>query len=233
MGVRSLDHWEHTPRIESMRRPTMRADESKNPSKFGKARQSLDRLQQHVEMAPTPEVAQVAIGVYRNRLSRALQLSTTPLRIAPGTSELREQHAHAVALSVADYERRRLREAIHETRHMTLADADDIRASVRREIIERKMIAMGKLHADDPEALLAEAEAFVGELDERAPAAKAYAPSPEETAAIERENDERLAVAEEFAVVFDSISRTTHDGASNVELIDLPWGMAGYHSRES
>jgi hypothetical protein len=182
MGVPALDYRDddgpRMPRLPSH----LRADESKNRAKFGKAHSSLSRL---------PAGSQI----HRKRIQRVMQLSTMgPMRIAPDTVE---GNGTARPIDMQRHRESRLMQDQSDVASMTPEDLDETRMAVRQRALWERLMATA------PGMLMAGYE------------------------------DEQLGKAEEFAATFDSISRTTHDGPSNVQLIDLPWKKAGYHSRES
>ncbi len=72
-----MDQWnEGAPTFVSMRRASgLRADQSKNASKFGKVRQSMGRIQLAVTEADDPTNREMAVHMLEKRARRAMQLA--------------------------------------------------------------------------------------------------------------------------------------------------------------
>lgn len=128
--------------MEPIRRTTrgLRARQDGNPTKFGKLRKSLPRLERGIEAAPTVEQQRAAIDMYRTKMQRMLSMSTTRLRIAPGTNELYDRHEHDLRMAIDHYHKRNLIEAKNEMRYVTRGELNDIRAGIRRERIEDELV---------------------------------------------------------------------------------------------
>lgn len=121
--------------MEPIRRAThgLSARQDGNPAKFSKSRKSLNRLEESMEEAPTKQDRLSAMSIYRSRLARTLSLSTTRLRVAPGTNDLYDRYEYDIWNAKGMYEEGRMKEAKRETSRMTKDDTVDIRAEVRRE----------------------------------------------------------------------------------------------------
>ncbi len=157
MGVLKLDHWDALPAREPMRPHGLRADPSKNRSKFGKSSSSLPRLWQAVREAG-PSVEKAAT-MYEKRMGRVLQLSGIRLEQETVTK------GHARPVDIERYETSLRSRAENETRDLVGESLDDLRAYVRGMLLSERFPHATFARVDS----LDEAERFVAELDHRAP----------------------------------------------------------------
>lgn len=154
MGVRALDYRDddgpRMPRLPSH----VRADESKNRAKFGKARSSLSRL---------PEGSRI----HRKRVQRVMQLSTTgPMRIAPETTDF---EGVARPVDMQRYRESRRMQDASDVASMTPEELNDVRVAAKQRALWERLMAItpGSLMAGYEDEQLAKAEEFAGTFDER------------------------------------------------------------------
>lgn len=86
-----MDHWdEDAPTFVSMRRATgLRADQSKNASKFGKVQESMGRIQLAVTEAGDPAYREMAVHMLEKRARRAMQLAGIDVSITRTAKKLK------------------------------------------------------------------------------------------------------------------------------------------------
>ena len=144
MGVHKLDdHWEETPRVVPMARMprSLRADESKNPRKFGDVRKSVDRIGRTVGSIECSEERSLVMRMLEKKARRMLQLAG-----------MKQRYPKILEASVEPESPRDADGGAEPERPLSKADVDAIRADIRHERISlRKALLLTEArHANVP-----------------------------------------------------------------------------------